>query len=60
VGQRSFPHFKQREGLDGFRGFKVWRREIVSTPFLAPPESNYIAGSTFFVDGGLLWKYQEQ
>ena len=28
--------------------------------FLATSESDYITGSTFFVDGGLLWNYQEQ
>jgi glucose 1-dehydrogenase len=28
--------------------------------FLASSESDYITGSTFFVDGGLLWNYQEQ
>jgi glucose 1-dehydrogenase len=28
--------------------------------FLASSEANYITGSTFFVDGGLLWNYQEQ
>jgi glucose 1-dehydrogenase len=28
--------------------------------FLASEEANYITGSTFFVDGGLLWNYQEQ
>ncbi|BAZ47637.1 short-chain dehydrogenase/reductase SDR [Nostoc sp. NIES-4103] len=28
--------------------------------FLASNDANYITGSTFFVDGGLLWNYQEQ
>jgi glucose 1-dehydrogenase len=28
--------------------------------FLVSSEANYITGSTFFVDGGLLWNYQEQ
>jgi glucose 1-dehydrogenase len=28
--------------------------------FLAAPESDYITGTTVFVDGGLLWNYQEQ
>lgn len=28
--------------------------------FLASSESGYITGTTFFVDGGLLWNYQEQ
>jgi glucose 1-dehydrogenase len=28
--------------------------------FLASEESNYATGSTFFVDGGLTWNYQEQ
>jgi glucose 1-dehydrogenase len=28
--------------------------------FLASSEADYITGSTFYVDGGLLWNYQEQ
>ena len=28
--------------------------------FLASADANYITGSTFFVDGGLLWNYHEQ
>ena len=28
--------------------------------FLAFDDADYITGSTFFVDGELLWKYQEQ
>jgi glucose 1-dehydrogenase len=28
--------------------------------FLASEDAGYIMGSTFFVDGGLLWNYQEQ
>jgi glucose 1-dehydrogenase len=28
--------------------------------FLASGDADYITGSTFFVDGGLLWNYQEQ
>jgi glucose 1-dehydrogenase len=28
--------------------------------FLASEEADYVTGSTFFVDGGLLWNYQEQ
>ena len=30
------------------------------TSFLASDESAYSTGTTFFVDGGLLWNYQEQ
>ena len=32
--------------------------EVVA--FLASPKSDYITGTTLFVDGGLLWNYQEQ
>jgi glucose 1-dehydrogenase len=28
--------------------------------FLASPDSNYATGTTFFLDGGLTWNYQEQ
>ncbi|WP_375506859.1 SDR family oxidoreductase, partial [uncultured Nostoc sp.] len=28
--------------------------------FLASSDADYITGSTFYVDGGLLWNYQEQ
>ena len=28
--------------------------------FLASEEADYVTGTTFFVDGGLLWNYQEQ
>ncbi len=28
--------------------------------FLASPQSDYITGTTLFVDGGLLWNYTEQ
>lgn len=28
--------------------------------FLASPDSDYVTGTTYFVDGGLLWNYHEQ
>jgi len=36
-------------------------RDVASlVTFLASSDADYITGSTFFVDGGLLWNYQEQ
>lgn len=36
-------------------------RDVASlVTFLASEEADYITGSSFFVDGGLLWNYQEQ
>jgi glucose 1-dehydrogenase len=36
-------------------------RDVASlVAFLASSDTDYITGSTFFVDGGLLWNYQEQ
>jgi glucose 1-dehydrogenase len=28
--------------------------------FLAAEDSDYVTGTTVFLDGGLLWNYQEQ
>jgi glucose 1-dehydrogenase len=28
--------------------------------FLASSDADYVTGTTFFVDGGLVWNYQEQ
>jgi glucose 1-dehydrogenase len=28
--------------------------------FSASNDADYVTGTTFFVDGGLLWNYQEQ
>ncbi|BAY92715.1 short-chain dehydrogenase/reductase SDR [Microchaete diplosiphon NIES-3275] len=47
---------------------KSWVRYRLDQPqdvaslvaFLASDDADYITGSTFFVDGGLLWNYQEQ
>lgn len=41
---------------------RLGRPEDVSNlvAFLASSEADYITGSTFYVDGGLLWNYQEQ
>ena len=28
--------------------------------FLASPEADYVTGTTYFIDGGLTWNYEEQ
>ena len=28
--------------------------------FLASPDADYVTGSTYFIDGGLTWNYEEQ
>jgi len=53
---------KLKELLENIPLGRLGKPEDVAgmTSFLASEESDYITGSTFFVDGGLLWNYQEQ
>ena len=55
------PDLPRRDDLAG-QLWELWRqgqRPDLSA-FLASAESDYVTGTTYFVDGGLTWNYQEQ
>jgi glucose 1-dehydrogenase len=47
---------------DKYSAWKARELEDVAgiVSFLASEESDYVTGTAVFVDGGLLWNYQEQ
>ena len=53
---------KLKELLDNIPLRRLGKPEDVAgvAAFLASPDSDYATGTTFFVDGGLLWNYEEQ
>lgn len=62
INYRSHPEGAE-ETLEKVKaiGGKGQPKDVASlVAFLASSEADYITGSTFFVDGGLLWNYQEQ
>jgi glucose 1-dehydrogenase len=53
---------KLNELLDNIPLRRLGKPEDVAglAAFLASKDADYVTGTTFFVDGGLLWNYQEQ
>jgi glucose 1-dehydrogenase len=53
---------KPKELLENIPLGRLGKPEDVAgiASFLASADSDYVMGTTFFVDGGLLWNYQEQ